>query len=155
MSPGEEGAVLEGDLLRERERLAVERLEQILLADHLQLLAVPVVGERLDDVGSGSRELDVELAHDVGVLEHDLGDEAAGLEIPSPLELEQVALGADDRAVLKPLEQPGPPAVLLLFSVLRHGRYCAARAAMVQRPSHERRRLPPRIERTGGFPAQG
>ena len=78
---GEEGAVLEGDLLRERERLAVERLEQILLADHLQLLAVPVVGERLDDVGSRSHELDVELTHDVGVLEHDLGDEAARLEI--------------------------------------------------------------------------
>jgi hypothetical protein len=30
------------------------------------------------------------------VLEHDLGHKRAGLEIPAPLELEEVALGADD-----------------------------------------------------------
>ncbi len=107
------------------ERLAVERLEQVLLADDLQLLAVAVVGERLDDVGSRPRELDVQLADDVGVLEHDLGHEAAGLEIPPPLELEEVALGADDRAGLEAAraDRLRPPSVRRRDSVsVRHGR---------------------------------
>ena len=48
----------------------------------------------------------MELGDRLGVLEHDLGDEGAGLEIAAPLELEQVALGADHRAGGKPLEEP-------------------------------------------------
>ena len=42
-------------------------------------------------------ELTVQTADDVGVLEHDLGDERAGLQEAPALELEQVALGADHR----------------------------------------------------------
>ena len=57
----------------ELERLAVERLEQILLADQPQLLAVRVVGERLDDVRAGVHELAVQLLDDLGLLEDDLG----------------------------------------------------------------------------------
>jgi hypothetical protein len=39
------------------------------------------------------------------VLEHDFGNEGAGLQIPAPLELEYVALGADDRALVETLEE--------------------------------------------------
>ena len=109
MSPAKRAPCSRATSFASCERLAVERLEQVLLADHLQLLAVPVVGERLDDVGSRPHELDVQLAHDVRVLEHDLGDEAARLEIAPPLELEQVALGADDRAGSSRSSSPARP----------------------------------------------
>ena len=59
---GEERAGLVGDLLRERERVPVQLLEQVLLADDAHLLAVRVVGERLDDVGARVHELAMELA---------------------------------------------------------------------------------------------
>ena len=40
-----------------RSACAVQRLEEILLADHPHLLAVPVVGERLDDVAARALEI--------------------------------------------------------------------------------------------------
>ena len=64
-----------------------------------------VVRERLDDVRAGADELAVELRDDLGLLEHDLGDERAGLQIPAALELEEVPLGADHRALVEPLEK--------------------------------------------------
>ena len=103
----EERARLVRDLSRELERVSVQRLEQVLLADDSHLLAVPVVRERLDDVRAGVDELPVEPGDDLRVLEHDLGDEGAGLEVPAPLALEQVSLGADHRALFEPLEQSG------------------------------------------------
>ena len=41
------------------------------------------------------------------MLEHDLGDERAGLQVAAALELEDVALGADDGALREPREQAG------------------------------------------------
>ena len=51
-------------------------------------------------------ELPVQAGDEVGMLEHDLGHVGARLQIAAPLELEQVALGADDGAVFEPLQQP-------------------------------------------------
>ena len=65
-----------------------------------------VVRERLDDVGARVHELAVQLRDELGMIEHDLGDERAGLEVAPPLELEEVALGADHRPRLQALQQP-------------------------------------------------
>ncbi len=64
-----------------------------------------VVRERFDHVGPGVNELAVELRDELGLFEHDLRDERAGLQIPPALELEEVPLGADDGPLLQPLEQ--------------------------------------------------
>ena len=101
-------ATVAGDL----QRLAVDLLERVLLADQPQLLAVGVVGEGLDDVRAGVHELAVQLRHQLRVLEHDLGDERARLQVAAPLELEEVALGADDRA----LSRAARGIVLMAFS---------------------------------------
>ncbi len=85
--------------------LPVERLEDALLADHPQLLAVTVVRERLHHVGAGVHELPVQTLDDLGVLQHDLGDERACLQVSPALALEEVALGADDRALSQQLQQ--------------------------------------------------
>jgi hypothetical protein len=50
-------------------------------------------------------ELPVELRDELRVLQDDLGHERAGLEVPAALELEEVALGADHRALGQPLAQ--------------------------------------------------
>mgnify|MGYP003287594989 CR=1 FL=1 len=103
----EESAALGRDLLRERERLAVDLLEQVLLADQPHLLPVRVVRERLDDVGARVDELPVQLRDEIGMLEHDLRYECAGLEVTAPLELEEITLGADHVPALESLEQTG------------------------------------------------
>ena len=64
-----------------------------------------IVRQRLDDVGTRVDEVAVQLRDDVRMLEHDLGDEGSGLQVPAPFELEDVALGADDRALIEPLQQ--------------------------------------------------
>jgi hypothetical protein len=51
-------------------------------------------------------EVAVQLAHHLGVLQHGFRLEGARLEIAAPLELEEVALGADDRTLAQPLDQP-------------------------------------------------
>ncbi len=84
-----------GDL----ERRAVEQLDVPFAADRAELLAMAVVGERLDDVRSGGDELSMEGDDRLGSVEHDLGHERAGLDVAATLELEEVALGADHRAV--------------------------------------------------------
>ena len=86
--------------------VAVERLEVVLAADRAQLVAVAVVGERDHHVGAGAQHLPVQPANGVGEVEHHLGDERPGLQEAAALELEQVALGADDDAVVEPLAQP-------------------------------------------------
>src|SRR5207237_175567 len=87
---------------------------EILLASHdLELGAMRIVGERLDDVGAGVHEVAVEALDEVGMLEDDLRDEGAGLQISAALELEQVALGADDGPGGEPFEQSGGGSRLL------------------------------------------
>ena len=84
-------------------------LEVVLPADDAELVAVGVVGERLDDVRAGVDEVAVELVDDLRMLEHDLGDERARLQVAAALELEDVALGADHGALLEALEQGRGP----------------------------------------------
>jgi hypothetical protein len=50
-------------------------------------------------------EIAMQLRHDFRMLEHDFGYERAGLQVPAPLELEDVSLRADDRPLGKPLDQ--------------------------------------------------
>ena len=64
-----------------------------------------VIGEGLDDVRAGMNEVAMELDDDLGMLEHDLGHESSCLEIAAPLELEDVAFGADHRTGFEALQQ--------------------------------------------------
>ena len=50
-------------------------------------------------------EIAMQLGHDFGMLEHDLGHEGAGLQIAAALELEHVALGADDGPAVESLQK--------------------------------------------------
>ena len=54
-----------------------------------------------------AQELAMQLAQRVGRVEDHLGDERAGLDVAAALELEDVALGAEDDAVRETLLQ-GP-----------------------------------------------
>ena len=47
----------------------------------------------------------MELRHDLGMLEHDLGHESAGLQVAAALELEHVAFGADHGPVVEAFEE--------------------------------------------------
>ena len=76
-----------------------------------------VVGESLDDIGAGVNELAVQPGDELGMLEHDLGHVGAGLQIAAPLELEQIALGADHRSLVEPFEQPLPSSVGTQFTI--------------------------------------
>ena len=64
-----------------------------------------VVGEGEHDVGAGAQEVSVQPDHRVGVLQHHFGHVGAGGEIAGSLQLEQIALGADDRPRRQPFEQ--------------------------------------------------
>src|SRR3984893_14001742 len=67
-----------------------------------------VVGEGLDGVGAGVHEVAVKLTHDLGVVDDDLGDEGASLQIAASLTFEQISLGTDDRPAAQPLHQARP-----------------------------------------------
>src|SRR5919199_357162 len=75
--------------------------------DIAQLLAVRVVRERDHHVRSRAQELAVQLADRLRLVEDHLGHIGAGLDVAAPLQLEDVALGADDDALSEPLFQ-GP-----------------------------------------------
>ena len=64
-----------------------------------------VVSERLDHVGAGADELAVELAHRLWGVEHHLRHIRPRLEAAAPLQLEQIALGADRWPLGQPLQQ--------------------------------------------------
>jgi hypothetical protein len=55
----------------------------------------------------------MELRDDLRVVEDDLGNERARLDVASPLELEEVALGADDRPLRETLEEAGAHARIM------------------------------------------
>ncbi len=104
---GKQRSAFVGDLGRKGERGAVDRLEQLLLADYPELLAMAVVGEGLDDIRARMDEVTVELANHVGVLENDLGYVRPRLQIAAALELEQIPLGTDHRALGEALQEAG------------------------------------------------
>jgi hypothetical protein len=93
----QQGAALIRHLLGDLQRLAIEAFEDLLFANDFELFAVAVIGECFDHVGAGTHELAVQLAHGSGLLEYDLGHVWPGLDVAAPLELEQIALGAEDR----------------------------------------------------------
>src|SRR5436309_15736550 len=97
--------VLGCNLLGDRERLPVELLEEVLLADQGHLFAVGVIREGRNDVRTGVDEISVQLRHDLGMVEDSLGHERARLHVATPLELEEIALGADHRALPEPFAQ--------------------------------------------------
>ena len=47
----------------------------------------------------------MELGDEVRMLQHDLGNVGPGLEVPAPLELKEVPLGADDRTSFEPVQE--------------------------------------------------
>src|SRR5262249_33191714 len=100
---------------------AVHRLEILLAANETQLGAVPVIGEGLDDIRAGMDEFAVQLLDELGMLEHDLRDEGAGLGIPAGLELEEIALGTDHRALRQPLHEAGVARPAALARLALHG----------------------------------
>src|SRR5207249_3944310 len=51
-------------------------------------------------------ELAVQPRHELGMLEHDLRHEGSGLQVAASFELEEIALGADDRSPFQPVQQP-------------------------------------------------
>ena len=101
--------MLGSDIAGDLQRLAVDRLEVVLAADQRQLLAVGVVRERLDDVGTSVDELPVQLGDERRLLEDDLRHERPRLQVAAPLELEEVPLGADDGPLAEAFEQPAHP----------------------------------------------
>ena len=102
---GEQAAELVRHATRDRERIAVHRLEQIFLADQTQLFAVGIIGKRLDDVGARTGKIAMKLAHHIRLFEHDLRHERARLNIAAPLQLEEVALGTNDGSRIEPFKQ--------------------------------------------------
>jgi hypothetical protein len=65
---------------------------------------VGVIREGRNDVRAGVDEIPVQLRHDLGMLEDGLGHERTRLHVTTPLELEEIALGADHRASPEPFE---------------------------------------------------
>ncbi len=113
---GDQRAMLLGDFFGDFERLPVDLLEILLPSDDAQLLAMRIVGERLDDVRAGMDELAMKLGDQVRMLKHDFRHEGPGLQVATPLELEQIALGADHRPGGKPFEE----SQILTFLCRRH-----------------------------------
>ena len=63
-----------------------------------------VVGEGQHHVGARVQEIAVQLGHDIRVVQDRFRNIGAGGEIAAPLDLEQIALGTDDRPCCQPLE---------------------------------------------------
>ena len=97
--------VFGGGLLGERERVFVERLEQVLFADNAQFVAVAVISESDHHIRSGAQMLAVQLQDRVGMLQHDFGHKRARLQIAAPLQFEKITLGANHRGGLQTLDQ--------------------------------------------------
>jgi hypothetical protein len=102
-----ERAALRSHLVGDPHRLAVHGLQVAVTAHIGELLPVRVVGQRHHDVGAGPQELPVQLADGVRLIQDDFGNERARLDVAAPLELEDVALGADHDAVRQALGE-GP-----------------------------------------------
>ncbi len=120
---GQQGAGRARDLLRDRQRRPVDPREVFLAPDDLELGAVRVVGEGLDDIRARVDEIAMQAFDQLRVLENDLGDVGAGLQVAAALELEQIAFGADDRAGGQPLQESEGFSRYLLGRVLsRHDR---------------------------------
>src|SRR6201985_3326282 len=101
----------------EPHRLPVHRLQVALAAHVTQLLPVRVVGQRHHHVRARAQELAMQLTHGVRVVEYHLGHERARLDVAAPLQLEDVALGAEHRArtlILQPVHDRRAHATLQL-----------------------------------------
>jgi len=104
--PGGLSRGLGGDLMRKPQGASVQRLKELFLADEPKLLPVPVIRKCLDDVRARVDELPIKLLESFRVVEHYFGDEGTRLQIATPLQLKQIALGADDAIVLEAVKEP-------------------------------------------------
>jgi hypothetical protein len=93
-----QGIPFGGDIFGQPDRLAVERFQVAFTANRLELLAVAIVGQSNHHFCTGAQEL-AQLPERIGIIQHDFGDERAGLDIAAPLELEDVAFGAEHDAL--------------------------------------------------------
>ena len=93
------------DLSCEADRAAVHLLERALLADQPELLPVGIVGEGQHHVGASAQEVAVQAGDRIGVFQHHFGHVGTGGDVAGPLELEQIALGADERPGLEAIEK--------------------------------------------------
>src|SRR5439155_6317908 len=98
------GLALTRALVCDPHGLPVHRLQIVLAADVLELSAVRIVRERHHDISARPKELAMELSERVGSIQDDLRHVRPGLDVAPPLEFEDVALGAQHRATLQPLE---------------------------------------------------
>ena len=96
---------LRRDILRELQRAAVDFLQVALAPDDSELVAVRVVGERLDHVGSGVHELPVQLGDGMGMVQHHLRHVGPGLHVSPAFHFEDIPLGADHRALFEALNK--------------------------------------------------
>src|SRR3546814_2401415 len=64
-----------------------------------------VCSSDLYDVAAGVHEVLVQASHRLRMLEHDLRHEGAGLQVAAALQLEEIALGADHRALRQAFEK--------------------------------------------------
>ena len=102
---GKESAGFLRDGLGNIERAPVDPLQVLLAPDDPQFLAVRIIGERFDHVRPGVHEVPVQLGHRLRMLEHDFGNERAGLQVAAAFQLEQVTFGTDQGALVEPLTQ--------------------------------------------------
>jgi hypothetical protein len=103
---GDERAAFRGNLTRDPDGVAVDVVDLAGEPDGRELVVARVEGHRLEHLGAGAQELAVELRERLGMLDHDLGRERAGLDVAPLLELEQVAAVAEDAPLREPLEDP-------------------------------------------------
>ena len=125
--------------------------------DVSELLAVGVVGERHHDVRTRAQELAVQLAQCVGGVEDHLGHVGPGLDVAAALELEDVALGADDDALGETLlQRPLRRTAHRSAPAHRNGRGRSGRCRRPCRPAPRTGEHPPDPRRelvTGASPA--
>ncbi len=102
---GHQAAMTVGDILGDPQGLTVDRFQNLLAADNLELLAMSVVGERLHHIAARMNKILVQAGYDIRVLEHDFRYKGACLKVSTAFEFKEVAFRADDRAGVEPFEQ--------------------------------------------------
>src|SRR5690625_1139277 len=93
--------LLVGNIARDLQGRTVERLQQILLADHPHLLAMTIIGEGLDDIAAGALEIDMKRAQRLRMLQRHLGHEFASGQIAAALQFEKKTFDTDYGACIE------------------------------------------------------
>ena len=102
---GHQGAAFGRHLPGQPHGLPVHRLQLGLAAQLAQLAAMGVIGQRHHHVSARAQELPVQLGHRIGEIHHRLGHVGARLHVAPALQLEDVPLGSQHRALGKAIGQ--------------------------------------------------